>query len=67
LKKHEDERLLNEIMNGETTLKTFFMSKRDKIQRITALQRTIESAGQDIDCLSLLHKIIVIQLIKGAI
>jgi hypothetical protein len=39
-----------------------FMSKKDKIAKITQLHQNIQSADHDIECLSLLHKIIVLQL-----
>lgn len=47
-------------MDGKETLKTFFMSKKEKVAKITSLQRSIATAGQDIECLGLLHKIVVI-------
>ena len=48
------------MKEGKDTLKTFFMGKDKKINRITALSNRIVSAEKDIECLSLLHKIIVL-------
>lgn len=54
-------------MEGKETIKTFFMSKKEKVSKITILNASINAAGQDIECLALLHKIVVIQLNQAAI
>ena len=54
-------------MDGVQTISTFFMSKKDKISKITSLTQQIAIAGQDIECLGLLHKIVVLQLNQAAI
>jgi len=38
------------------------MNKNDKINRITELTKNINSVAQEIECLGLLHKIVVLQL-----
>ena len=43
------------------------MGKDAKINRITELTNSIQNAEKDIECLSLLHKIIVLQLNQAAI
>ena len=43
------------------------MSKKDKIQKITTLTQSINTASHDIECLGLLHKIVVLQLNQAAI
>lgn len=54
-------------MDGKESISTFFMSKKEKVQRITTLTASIQTAGQDIECLGLLHKIVVLQLNQAAI
>jgi hypothetical protein len=54
-------------MDGKESFSTFFMSKKEKVQRITTLTHNIQTAGQDIECLGLLHKIVVLQLNQAAI
>jgi hypothetical protein len=43
------------------------MSKNDKINKITELTTSIQAAGTEIECLGLLHKIVVLQLNQAAI
>ena len=43
------------------------MRKRDKITRITELTNSLAAADQEIECLGLLHKIVVLQLNQAAI
>lgn len=62
IQKRNDERdELKSILEGKGLMKHWFMNKNDKIERITVLTAAINSAGQDIECLGLLHKIIVLQ------
>ena len=60
--REEDRKILQNMMDGKESISTFFMSKKEKVQKITALTHAIQSAGQDIECLGLLHKIVVLQL-----
>ena len=55
------------MKEGNNSFKTIFMGKDSKINRITSLTNKIISADRDIECLSLLHKIIVLQLNQAAI
>jgi hypothetical protein len=43
------------------------MGKKEKITKITNLTQSINAAGQDIECLGLLQKIIVLQFNQAAI
>lgn len=43
------------------------MSKKEKVAKITQLTSSVQSAGADIECLGLLHKIVVLQLNQAAI
>ena len=43
-------------------MRTFFMSRDSKISRITGLTNRILASERDIECLDLLHKIVVLQL-----
>ena len=43
------------------------MSKKEKVTKITQLTQAVASAAQDIECLGLLHKIVVLQLNQAAI
>ena len=52
---------------GKDSFKTFFMRKDTKISRITELCNRIVVYEKDIECLDLLHKIIVLQLNQAAI
>lgn len=65
--REEERRVLANIMDGKETFSTFFMSKKEKVSKITALTASIQAAGQDIECLGLLHKIVVLQLNQAAI
>ena len=51
---------MKSILEGKGSVKQWFMTKNDKINRITELTLNINSAGQDIECLGLLHKIVVL-------
>jgi len=62
-RKRDADRLeLADMRDGRTSLRTFFMSKDSKISRITDLTNRILGCERDIECLDLLHKIIVLQL-----
>ena len=58
---------MNAIKEGQSSLKLWFMSKNDKINKITELTSSIQAAGTEIECLGLLHKIVVLQLNQAAI
>ena len=58
---------LKNLREGKESLRTFFMSKDSKISRITNLTNSIGALERDIECLDLLHKIIVLQLNQAAI
>ena len=51
---------LKNLREGKESLRTFFMSKDSKISRITNLTNSIGALERDIECLDLLHKIIVL-------
>ena len=48
------------MREGKNSFRTFFMSKDSKISRITELTNSISATERDIECLDLLHKIIVL-------
>ena len=58
---------LKNLREGKESFRTFFMSKDSKISRITNLTNSIGALERDIECLDLLHKIIVLQLNQAAI
>ena len=53
---------LQSMKEGKDSVKTLFMGKNSKINRITALTKKILDSDRDIECLALVHKIIVLQL-----
>ena len=55
------------MREGRESLRTFFMTKDSKISRITNLTDRIINSEKDIECLDLLHKIVVLQLNQAAI
>ena len=63
----EERKSIQNILEGKDSFKTFFMGKKEKITKITNLTQSINAAGQDIECLGLLQKIIVLQLNQAAI
>ena len=65
--RNEEKEELWKMKEGQSTLRSFFMGKDAKINRITELTNSVGSAEKDIECLSLLHKIIVLQLNQAAI
>ena len=65
--RNDEKEELFKMKEGQNTLRSFFMGKDAKINRITELTNSIQNAEKDIECLSLLHKIIVLQLNQAAI
>ena len=61
-KRNTDKANLQMMREGKNSFRTFFMSKDSKISRITELTNSISATERDIECLDLLHKIIVLQL-----
>mmetsp|Transcript_40904 Transcript_40904/g.53590 ORF Transcript_40904/g.53590 Transcript_40904/m.53590 type:complete len:179 (-) Transcript_40904:356-892(-) len=59
-KRDNDKETLQMMREGKKTLRTLFMSKDSKISRITNLTNSISATERDIECLELLHKIIVL-------
>ena len=55
------------MKEGKDTLRTYFMSQNGKVNKITELTDKVTKAENDIECLGLLHKIVVIQLNQAAI
>lgn len=55
-----DRQQLQNMKEGKESIRTFFMSKESKISRITELTNRIISHEKDIECLDLLHKIVVL-------
>ena len=55
------------MRDGKDNFRTFFMRKDAKISRITELTNRINNTERDIECLELLHKIVVLQLNQAAI
>ena len=51
---------LQKLQEGKTTFSSIFMSKDSKINKITKLTNEIQSSEMDIECLGLLHKIVVL-------
>lgn len=66
-KRDSDKNELYNLREGRESIRTFFMSKDSKIQRITDLTNRIIGSEKDIECLDLLHKIVVLQLNQAAI
>ena len=66
-KRNKDRIDLQNMRDGKKSLSTFFMSRDSKISRITNLTNSIGETERDIECLDLLHKIIVLQLNQAAI
>ena len=58
---------MRELKDGKDTFRTFFRSKEGKINKITALTESVQRDERDIECLSLLYKIVVLQLNQAAI
>jgi len=58
---------LRDLKDGKDTIFTFFRSKENKINKITELTESIQKADRDIECLSVLYKIVVLQLNQAAI
>ncbi len=52
---------------GKDSFFSFFRTKEGKINKITELTNAIANADRDIECLDVLHKIIVLQLNQAAI
>jgi len=61
-KRDSDKNELYNMREGKESLRTFFMRKDSKISRITDLTNRIINNERDIECLDLLHKIVVLQL-----
>lgn len=59
-KRDSDKLEVQNMRDGKETFRTFFMRKDSKISRITELTERILSNERDIECLDLLHKIIVL-------
>lgn len=53
---------IKDMKEGKDTLRTYFMSQNGKVNKITELTDKVTRAENDIECLGLLHKIVVIQL-----
>ena len=66
-KRDSDKNELQNMKDGRESFRTFFMSKESKISRITDLTNRIIASEKDIECLDLLHKIVVLQLNQAAI
>ena len=66
-KRDLDRNELQNMRDGKESFRTFFMGKDSKISRITGLTNRIIEGEKDIECLILLHKIVVLQLNQAAI
>ena len=51
---------IKDMKEGKDTLRTYFMSQNGKVNKITELTDKVTKAENDIECLALLHKIVVI-------
>lgn len=58
---------LRSLKEGKESFSSFFRSKEGTINKITQLTESIQKADRDIDCLSLLYKIVVLQLNQAAV
>ena len=65
--KEEYKEELRKLREGKETILSFFRTKQGKVDRITELTNYITQLDKDIECLSVLHKIIVLQLNQAAI
>lgn len=59
-KRDSDRNELQNMREGKDSIRTFFMRKDSKISRITELTNRIINSEKDIECLDLLHKIVVL-------
>ena len=66
-RRDHDKNELQNMRDGKDNFRTFFMRKDTKISRITELTNRIMTTEKDIECLELLHKIVVLQLNQAAI
>ncbi len=60
--RNSDSETLRTLKDGKDTFTSFFRSKEGKINKITELTENVAKAERDIECLDLLHKIVVLQL-----
>ena len=67
LERRESIKEIESMKSGKDSFRTWLMSKQGKVDRITALTEGVVRAENDIECLGLLHKIVVIQLNQAAI
>ena len=58
---------IKDMQAGKDSLRTYFMTQQGKVNKITQLTEEVVKAENDIECLGLLHKIVVIQLNQAAI
>ena len=65
--RNSDQDTLRTLKDGKDTFTSFFRSKEGKVNKITELTESISKAERDIECLDLLHKIVVLQLNQAAI
>ena len=60
LQQAEEMWALSEIKSGKKGFKKLLMSKAKIVNRVTELDANIRAADQEIECLALLHKIVVL-------
>lgn len=65
--RNSDIEALRDLKDGKDSFWTIFRSKEGKVNKITELTESIQRAERDIECLSLLYKIVVLQLNQAAI
>lgn len=58
---------LNKLNVGKSTIKSVFMTKENKLSRITELTNQISFAEKDIECYMMLTKITILALNTAAI
>ena len=51
---------MRELKDGKESLFSFFRSKEGKVNKITQLTDSVQKDEREIECLSLLYKIIVL-------
>lgn len=59
-KRENNQKELEQLNQGKSSLKTFFSSKDGKVNRITALTHKIADGEKELDALDLYLKIIVL-------
>ena len=66
-KRVANQKELNNLNLGKSSIKTIFATKEGKVNRITELGHKITSGDKEIECMELYLKILVLQINQAAI